>query len=143
MPNRKKHVESPAMKGNQTSLREILRNWIDGVNEMRLDEVAALYAQDAVLIPTFSPSIYNSETEIAGYFSRITDQREVSVTVREETVVEQTNAQGSQVIGGIYDWRITKNGEENVFGARFSFVVALGEKSPILHHHSSLLPEVA
>ena len=131
------------MKGNQASLREILRNWIDGVNEMRLEEVAALYAQEAVLIPTFSPKIYNSEAEIAGYFSRITDQREVSVTVREETVVEQTNAQGSQVIGGIYDWRIIKDGEENVFGARLSFVVSLGEKRPIVHHHSSLLPEVA
>ena len=77
------------MNGNQPSLREILRNWIEGVNEMRLGEVAALYAEEAVLIPTFSSSIYNSETEIAGYFSRITDQREVSVTVREETVVEQ------------------------------------------------------
>ena len=131
------------MNGNQSILREILRNWIEGVNEMRLGEVAALYAEDAVLIPTFSSSIYNSETEIAGYFDRITDQREVSVTVREETVVEQADIQGAQVIGGIYDWRIISDGEENVFGARFSFVVAPGEKRPILHHHSSLLPEVS
>ena len=131
------------MNGNQPILREILRNWIEGVNEMRLGEVAALYAEDAVLIPTFSSSTYNSETEIAGYFSRITDQREVSVTVREETVVEQADIQGAQVIGGIYDWRIINDGEENVFGARFSFVVAPGEKRPILHHHSSLLPEVS
>lgn len=131
------------MSENQPSLRAILRSWIEGVNEMRLGEVAALYAKSAVLIPTFSRSIYNSEEEIAGYFNRITDQRTVSVTVREETVVEQLDGGESQVIGGIYDWQIIKEGEQSVFGARFSFVVVPGEGRPILHHHSSLLPEVA
>ncbi|HBM78404.1 MAG TPA: hypothetical protein DD438_09845 [Verrucomicrobiales bacterium] len=131
------------MNGNQSSLRAILRSWIEGVNEGRLGEVGALYAESAVLIPTFSPSIYNSESEIAGYFHRITDQRSVSVTVREETVVEQLGQDGSHIIGGIYDWQIIKEGEESVFGARFTFVIAPGQSRPILHHHSSLLPEVA
>ena len=51
-------------------------------------------------------------------------------------------AGGTEIIGGIYDWCIVREGEESVFGARFTFVIATGEERPILHHHSSLLPEV-
>ena len=131
------------MSGNQSRVRGILKNWIEGVNAMRLGEVAGLYAERAVLIPTFSQSIYGSEEEIAGYFHRITDKREVTVFVREETVVEELKAEGTQVIGGIYDWKIVSEGEESVFGARFTFVISTGEERPILHHHSSLLPEVS
>ena len=130
------------MSGNQSSVRRILDSWIEGVNEMKLGEVAGLYAERAVLIPTFSPSIYNSEEGIGGYFDRITHQREVRVTVRGETVVEELQAGGTEIIGGIYDWCIVREGEESVFGARFTFVIATGEERPILHHHSSLLPEV-
>lgn len=120
--------------------KNILDQWIAGVNGGALAEVQGLYSEGAVLVPTFSGEILTSAEGIAAYFDKITAGRDVRVVVRDKTVVEQACGTGTTVISGIYDWYIIEAGEEKSFAARFSYVLDPAAKRPISHHHSSQLP---
>ena len=128
------------MNDNRSDLRKILDQWVEGVNGRALDDVGRLYRASAVLVPTFSGALLSTAEAIVSYFVHITDEREVQVVVREETLLEQALAGDYQVISGIYDWHIRSDEEEKSFGARFTFVMDPGSEGPILHHHSSVLP---
>ncbi len=128
------------MNDNRSDLRKVLDHWMKAVNGRALDDVRRLYREDAVLVPTFGKDILSSTEAIAAYFVNITDGRELQVVVRDETVREQGEPGSSQVISGIYDWRIREDGEEQRIAARFTFVMDPGSEGPILHHHSSRLP---
>ena len=128
------------MNDNRSDLRKVLDHWMEAVNGRALDDVRRLYREDAVIVPTFGKDILSSTEAIAAYFVNITDGRELQVVVRDETVREQGESGSSQVISGIYDWRIREDGEEQRIAARFTFVMDPGSKGPILHHHSSRLP---
>ena len=124
-----------------SELRKVLDQWIEGVNSRDLGGVGRLYGESAVLVPTFAGRIFDTEETIAAYFIHITDDREVEVILRDETVREQAGSGSQQVISGVYDWLINEQGEAKRFGARFTFVMDVDAARPILHHHSSLLPE--
>lgn len=128
------------MNDNRSDLRKVLDHWMKVVNGRALDDVRRLYREDAVVVPTFGKDILSSTEAIAAYFVNITDGRELRVVVRDETVREQVEPGSSQVISGIYDWRIREDGEEQRIAARFTFVMDPGSEGPILHHHSSRLP---
>ena len=128
------------MNDNRSDLRKVLDHWMKAVNGRALDDVRRLYREDAVVVPTFGKDILSSTEAIAAYFVNITDGRELQVVVRDETVREQGEPGSSQVISGIYDWRIREDGEEQRIAARFTFVMDPGSEGPILHHHSSRLP---
>lgn len=128
------------MNDNRSDLRKVLDHWMKAVNGRALDDVRRLYREDAVIVPTFGKDILSSTEAIAAYFVNITDGRELQVVVRDETVREQGEPGSSQVISGIYDWRIREDGEEQRIAARFTFVMDPGSEGPILHHHSSRLP---
>ena len=128
------------MNDNRSDLRKVLDHWMEAVNGRALDDVRRLYREDAVIVPTFGKDILSTTEAIAAYFVNITDGRELRVVVRDETVREQVEPGSSQVISGIYDWRIREVGKEKSFAARFTFVMDPGSERPILHHHSSRLP---
>lgn len=129
------------MNDNRSDLRKVIDHWMKVVNGRALDDVRRLYREDAVIVPTFGKDILSSTEAIAAYFVNITDGRELQVVVRDETVREQGEPGSSQVISGIYDWRIREDGEEQRIAARFTFVMDPGSEGPILHHHSSRLPD--
>ncbi len=128
------------MNDNRSDLRKVLDHWMEAVNGRALDDVRRLYREDAVIVPTFGKDVLSSTEAIAAYFVNITDGRELQVVVRDETVREQVEPGSSQVISGIYDWRIREDGEEQRIAARFTFVMDPESEGPILHHHSSRLP---
>ena len=129
------------MSDKVSELGKVLDQWVQGVNSRDLGGVGRLYGESAVLVPTFAGRIFDTEETIAAYFIHITDGREVEVTLRDETVREQAGSGSLQVISGVYDWLINEQGEEKHFGARFTFVMDVDAARPILHHHSSLLPD--
>ena len=128
------------MNDNRSDLRKVLDYWMEAVNGRALDDVRRLYREDAIIVPTFGKDILSTTEAIAAYFVDITDGRELRVVVWDETVREQVEPGSSQVISGIYDWRIREDGEEQRIAARFTFVMDPGSEGPILHHHSSRLP---
>lgn len=122
------------------STREFLAAWVNAVNGGDLEGVLGLYAENAVLLPTFSSEVMSAPAQIRGYFENVSSNDSVEVVVREDTVISQEGAEGGAILG-IYDWFIQKDGERREVAARFSYLVDLTADSPIRHHHSSALPE--
>ena len=120
--------------------REALDQWIHLVNTLALDELLALYDDDAVLFPTFSDALLTSKQGIRGYFEELSGQPDIEVSIDEGSVVTQSFSDGLHAASGIYRWRFDKADDALVLQARFTFVLDLARSSPILHHHSSQLP---
>ena len=120
--------------------REALDQWTSRVNTLALDELLALYDEDAVLFPTFSDALLTNKEAIRGYFEELCEQQDLEVSVDEGSVVTQSFSDGLHAVSGIYRWRFDKADDALVLQARFTFVFDLARTSPILHHHSSQLP---
>ena len=111
------------------------------VNALEVDGVLALYDENAVLLPTFSDTLRNDKAGIRGYFEKLRDKNEVKVCLDEESLMEQALADGVHAISGIYRWHFGGDEEAVVIEAKFTFVMDLNRSHPILHHHSSQLPQ--
>ena len=110
------------------------------VNALAVDDLLALYDEDAVLLPTFSEDFLANKKGIRGYFEKLCAQGEIEVSLNEGSLLERTLVDGLHSISGIYRWRLGGDEETVVIEARFTFVMDLNRSSPILHHHSSQLP---
>lgn len=125
---------------------KVLEKWLLCVNEGRLEEVLSLYAEDAILLPTFSDQVMKGLTPIRSYFEALGEKEGVVVKLRHDTLGVQTlgNVQdlgdGIFNLTGLYDWHFTDQGETWVVEARFTYTVNLAAERPISHHHSSQLP---
>ena len=120
--------------------REALDQWIHLVNTLALDELLALYDDDAVLFPTFSDALLTSKQAIRGYFEELGGQPSIAVSINEGSVTTNSLSDNLHTISGTYGWRFDKAEDALVLQARFTFVLDLSRSSPILHHHSSQLP---
>lgn len=118
----------------------VLKRWVDAVNARRIDDILCLYAEDATLIPTFSPRPARSLDDIRQYFERLCARPDTRVETRPETVSVQHFTGGVAAVSGVYRFRVEAGGGPSHVEARFSLIVAPGEPRPILHHHSSETP---
>ena len=117
-----------------------LNLWISRVNELAVEDLLDLYAENAVLLPTFSNDLLTDKAGIRDYFEELIRQQGIEVSVDEESIVTQSFSDSLQAISGIYRWRFGGGDEAVGIEARFTFVLDLSLSSPILHHHSSQLP---
>lgn len=120
--------------------KETLNLWIFRVNELAVEDLLDLYAENAVLLPTFSNDLLTDKTGIRGYFEQLSGQQGIKVSVDEESIVTQRFSNSLQAVSGIYRWDFGGGDEPIVIEARFTFVLDLNLTNPILHHHSSQLP---
>ena len=116
----------------------VLDAWLTGVNTGCLDEVVALYDDRAILLPTFSKTMLSDHQSIANYFKEISNRGRVSVTLLDNTLSIQALGDSLEAVSGFYDWHFID--EDILVKARFTYLVDSAKPSPILHHHSSLLP---
>ena len=116
---------------------QVLRAWLDGVNSGDVERVLGLYSEEATLLPTFSDKLLSDRASLRGYFERLAGQSLSGVILAEDSVKVQKLGERSYSIAGMYDWDF--EGKERIL-ARFTYCVELGQESPIIHHHSSLLP---
>lgn len=121
--------------------RSVLTTWLDRLNAGRVDEVLALYDETASLMPTFSSELLRNAGALRGYFDGLATSDALSVTLEEDTLLVQPVAGKTAALSGIYRWRFIRSGREFDVRARFTYVVDFGAERPILHHHSSALPE--
>ncbi len=114
--------------------------WADCVNQGRIEELVALYREDAVLMPTFSPNAAGGRAALRRYFELLCARNNLRVTLLDEPVdCLPTSGQG-YVISGAYAFSFGVGETLRSFPSRFTFVIDLGHESPILHHHSSRMP---
>ena len=119
---------------------EILQIWLKAVNEGNLEKVLSLYNENAILIPTFSNKISNTSEKIRNYFNQLKSREGLQVNLHENTIKQQRIDENVYALCGIYNWKFFVEDELLIFEARFSFLINLALKSPILHHHSSQIP---
>ena len=120
----------------EADVLELFDQWNTALSTLNPDTVTALYADNAVLLPTVSNQVRHNHEEIRDYFVGFLQKSpqgvvdEFNVNILSDTHV--TNS-------GIYTFTF---GDGSKVSARFSYLyVASDDGWKILQHHSSAMPE--
>ncbi|MGI5289027.1 SgcJ/EcaC family oxidoreductase [Nonomuraea polychroma] len=102
-------------------------------------EVAALYAPDAVLLPTASPKIRTNRAQIVDYFEHFLQKKPTGTKIRAIVSVLDAN---TALDTGVYRFTLTdKDGNKTSVDARYTYLYEKrGGTWLIVNHHSSVLP---
>ena len=122
-----------------TIMDNALKTWIDLVSTQDIEGVVGLYAEDGLLLGTFSDEIRIGKDKIREYFEFFLAKKPKALVVESKTHVIDDNA---LTINGFYDFEVgSDNGERELAHARFTFVFQKqGHDFKILSHHSSVMP---
>ena len=121
---------------------QVLQSWLDGINSGDVERPISLYADNAVLLPTFSNKSLIDLKDKQSYFTRLAGYEDLSVKLHTRTLHSQQLSDRLFLLSGIYCWRFEIESELLSFEARFSMAVDLDQASPIIHHHSSQVPRM-
>jgi hypothetical protein len=112
--------------------------WKDTLLARKPKNVAALYVDNATLIPTLAKKVITDLAGVEAYFTFF-DTFNPSASMVEEHVVDI--AEDSYLHCGVYRFTLTMQGTEQDVDARFSMLwKKTGGEWKILHHHSSRIP---
>ena len=121
---------------NDADVLGLFDQWNTALSTLNPDTVTALYADNAVLLPTVSNQVRHNHEEITDYFVGFLQKSpqgvvdEFNVNILSDTHV--TNS-------GVYTFTF---GDGSKVSARFSYLyVASDDGWKILQHHSSAMPE--
>jgi uncharacterized protein (TIGR02246 family) len=113
--------------------------WAQALGQDEPDKVLPLYADDAVLWGTLSPSLRADRAALRDYFVtafKVLPGLKVSFGEQRIRVYGAT-----AVNSGYYTFSFTKDGEAKTLPARYSFTfVKNGDGWMIVDHHSSAMP---
>lgn len=131
---------SPSYRSSnvESEIKDLLEQWIDTVCTNEVDDILTLYDSDAILHPTISPVLVDSDDKRRDYFTLFKGQGDLSATVNEYRI---RIFDDMAINSGTYTFTLIKDGETREIPARFSFTyrkTARGWK--IVDHHSSPLP---
>jgi len=119
---------------NKHSVTELFEVWNQALQTNEPKQIASLYAEDAILLPTVSKQVRHSHAEIEDYFLHFLAKGPNGELVESNVRVFDELAINS----GIYEFSF-KDGT-NV-AARFTFVYQnQGNEWKIIEHHSSQMP---
>jgi hypothetical protein len=130
--------------GDEADIRgaqKALLHWAETIARRDVAEVMALYAVDAILVPTLSNDIGEYEHERRRYFETFlaNDGLRCEVTIQKKRISQKL---GTVVIGGLYTFTFRRQGAEHVVPARFLFTFEnINGRWLITGHHSSRLSE--
>jgi hypothetical protein len=118
----------------------VVKKWVDSINSGSPEDAAALYSEDALLLPTFSTHALDSEAGRLDYFKTLASRQGLSVALHQKTLRIRSLAGHIQIASGIYKFSFEIDGEPLTFEARFTWVMDFSKPRPIQHHHSSQVP---
>jgi len=113
--------------------------WIAALESGDASRVAALYSEDAILLPTISNHVRKSPAEIRDYFAAF-----LSMSPRGRLCESSARvlSDDSATHSGIYVFALTVDGKRTEITARFTFIYQRrGGGWMIVEHHSSAMPE--
>ena len=117
----------------------VTATWAQALGQDEPDKVLPLYAEDAVLWGTLSPSLRADRAALRDYFVtafKVLPGLKVSFGEQRIRVYGAT-----AVNSGYYTFSFTKDGEAKTLPARYSFTyVKSGDRWLIVDHHSSAMP---
>lgn len=128
-----------AFAGPKEDVAAATAKWGETLGQDNPDKVLALYATDAVLWGTLSPTVRSDRAALRDYFvSAFRILPGLKVSFGEQLIRVYGN---TAVNTGYYTFAYTKDGEAKTLPARYSLVfVKDGENWMIVDHHSSAMP---
>ena len=121
---------------NDADVLGLFDQWNTALSTLNPDTVTALYADNAVLLPTVSNQVRHNHEEIRDYFVGFLRKSPQGVVDEfNVNILSDTHATNS----GVYTFTF---GDGSKVSARFSYLyVASDDGWKILQHHSSAMPE--
>ena len=121
---------------NDADVLGLFDQWNTALSTLNPDPVTALYADNAVLLPTVSNQVRHNHEEIRDYFVGFLQKSPQGVIDEfNVNILSDVHATNS----GIYTFTF---GDGSQVSARFSYLyVASADGWKILQHHSSAMPE--
>ncbi len=117
---------------------DLFKKWNDALQTGDARRVAALYADDAVLLPTVSNLPRTTTAEITDYFEHFLEKKPYG-KIKQRNIKQGCN---KLTDAGTYDFEVTSNGQKSIVAARYTFVYEYRNNEwKIVHHHSSMMPE--
>ena len=136
----KDRKDKPPVGGAWSPPEAVLYYWARGVNSgERVSEVVDLYADDALLWPTFSSEPLVTRAQLQGYFQKLMASGK-TVAVDEASLSVKAIGEGYYVLTGKYIFEVYVAGRKQEIPSRFTFVLNVFGQHPIAHHHSSVIP---
>jgi uncharacterized protein (TIGR02246 family) len=128
-----------ASAGPKEDVAAATMQWAQTLGQNDPDKVVLLYAPDAVLWGTLSPTVRADRAALRDYFvTAFKVLPDLKVTFGEQLIRVYGN---TAVNTGYYTFSYSKNGETKTLPARYSFTfVKEGEHWIIVDHHSSAMP---
>ena len=121
---------------NNDDIIQLFSNWNDAIQTGDPDKVTAMYAEDAVLLPTVSNQVRHNHAEIRDYFVSFL-AKSPSGEINESNPRQLTDDLVSNT--GVYTLTF---GDGAQVMARYSYLYkCIGGEWKILEHHSSMMPE--
>jgi uncharacterized protein (TIGR02246 family) len=117
--------------------QENFKRWVDALLTKDPKIVAGLYADDSTFLPTVSDEFKKGRAEAEQYFQHFLEKNPKGTIIDEEVQAISSNC---YLHSGMYNFELTQGKVE----ARFTFVWQKNEQGEwqIIHHHSSVKPEV-
>ncbi|RMC37262.1 nuclear transport factor 2 family protein [Paracoccus alkanivorans] len=121
-------------------MRKALLRWAEVVSLGRLEDLLALYASDAILVPTMAHEIGGHADERRTYFESFLANP--NLRCRIDTLRKRISHKlGTVVVGGHYTFTFECYGTEQAFPARYLFTFEEIDGSWLITgHHSSRMP---
>ena len=121
---------------NNNDIIQLFSNWNDAIQTGDPDKVTAMYAEDAVLLPTVSNQVRHNHSEIRDYFVSFL-AKSPSGEINEANPRQLSDDLVSNT--GVYTFTF---GDGAQVMARYSYLYkCIGGEWKILEHHSSMMPE--
>jgi uncharacterized protein (TIGR02246 family) len=129
----------PAAAGPQEDVAAATQKWATVFADNNPDTITPLYAKDAVLWGTLSPTVRSDPSTVKAYFvGAFKALPKATVKFGDQLIRVYGN---TAVNTGYYTFSYTKDGETKAIPARYSFTyVKDGNDWKIVDHHSSAVP---
>lgn len=120
--------------------RKALLRWAEVVSSGHLEDLLALYASDAILVPTMADEIGGHDDERRAYFESFLANP--NLTCRIDSLRKRISHKlGTVVVGGHYTFTFGPDNERQVLPARYLFTFEeIDGAWLITGHHSSRMP---
>ncbi|MEV8431516.1 SgcJ/EcaC family oxidoreductase [Streptomyces sp. HUAS 31] len=128
-------------KPNKKEIAGLFDQWNRALATGDPEQVADLYAKDAVLLPTVSNKVRVDRAGIVDYFEHFLANKPVGTKI--ETHVNVLD-RDSAIDTGVYEFALTDpaTGEKSTVEARYTYAYEKrGGEWFIVNHHSSKMPE--
>ncbi len=121
---------------NQNEVLNLFQRWNAALATGNPDEVTALYAEDAILLPTVSNRVRHNHAEIRDYFVSFLQKQP-------QGVIDESNVRALSddlaINSGVYTFTF---GNGDSVTARFTYLYRrINGEWKIAEHHSSAMPE--